>query len=428
MTVDDTELRQRLRVAEAEIERFAGGRQRDAPTAYGRSADLGGRGRPAVHGCGEDPHATDRHRSEHAGQPHCLRQPRLPGTLRVRRRRVARAELPLLQGPETDPTDVAKVREAVAARRDVVVELLNYHRDGTPFRNELYISPVFDPGGQLRYFFASQLDVTRFRTEEERLAENEARYQTLFRGRRCRVLHRRDAVRRGRTGGRLPFVEVIPPSKGRPALRQATGRRVSELVPDLERHWFRHLRCRSPFRKAVRFESGAVSLGRWFDVHALRIGDPARRHVAILFNDITDRRRLEGHLEETARERADERDMVWRASRDLFVVCGRDGRFRRANDAWTAMLGWDTAEVVGARFDAFVHPYDLGEATRAFERVILRQVAGRRRRAGEGAERRYRWVCWNAIPRDDHFYAAGRDITSGGGWRSNCGNPRSWRP
>ncbi len=75
---------------------------------------------------------------------------------------------------------MAKVRDAIAGRRDVVVELLNYHRDGTPFRNELYISPVFDAHGALRYFFASQLDVTRFRTAEGVLAESESRYRALF--------------------------------------------------------------------------------------------------------------------------------------------------------------------------------------------------------------------------------------------------------
>ncbi len=95
-------------------------------------------------------------------------------------RRFSGATLPLLQGPGTDPADVARVRDAIAARRDVVVEIINYHRDGRPFRNELYVSPVYAPDGRLLYFFGSQLDITRFRTEEGKLAESEARYRTLF--------------------------------------------------------------------------------------------------------------------------------------------------------------------------------------------------------------------------------------------------------
>ena len=66
-----------------------------------------------------------------------------------------------LQGPDTDPAAVRQIREAVQAREDVAVEMVNYRRDGTPFWNALCISPVFDGEGQLIYFFASQIDVTQ---------------------------------------------------------------------------------------------------------------------------------------------------------------------------------------------------------------------------------------------------------------------------
>ena len=316
-----------------------------------------------------------------------------------------------LQGPDTDPADVAKVRDAIEARRDVVVEILNYHRDGTPFRNELYVSPVFEPDGHLRYFFASQLDVTRFRTAEGVLAESEARYRALFDAVDsgfCVVEMRFDAE--GRAAD-YRFVEVNPAFAAQTGLKDAVGLWASELVPNLERSWFDIYGEVARTGRPVRFESGAVAMGRWFDVHALRVGEPEQHRVAILFNDITDRRRLERHLEATARERADERDMVWRASRDLFVVCGIDGIFRKANAAWTETLGWATDEVVGARFDALVHPGDQAEATAAFGRVsggLPLQDVDVRIRTKEGG---YRWVSWNAIPRGDHFYAAGRDIT-----------------
>ena len=316
-----------------------------------------------------------------------------------------------LQGAETDPGDIAKVRDAIAARRDVVVELVNYHRDGTPFRNELYVSPVFGPDGALRYFFASQLDVTRFRTEEDRLADSEARYQALFEAVDagfCVVEMRFD------TAGiavDYRFVEVNPAFERQTGLHGATGRWVRELVPDLERSWFDTYGDVALTGCAVRFESGAVALGRWFDVHALRIGDPRRRRVAILFNDITDRRRLEGHLETAARNRTDERDTLWRASRDLFVVCGYDGRYRAVNPAWKETLGWESDDLVGRRFDALVHPADHEATERAFERVVTTgelDDIDLRLKCKDGS---YRWVSWNVIPRGDHFYAAGRDVT-----------------
>ncbi|MDF9864196.1 PAS domain S-box-containing protein [Methylorubrum pseudosasae] len=315
-----------------------------------------------------------------------------------------------LQGPGTDPADVAKVRDAIAGRRDVVVEILNYHRDGTPFRNELYVGPVFGPEGDLRYFFASQLDVTRFRTAEGMLAEREARYSALFNtvGSGFCIIEMRFDAKGWAVDYR--FVEVNPAFEVQTGLRDAAGRWMTELAPGHERSWFDAYGEVARTGIPVRFESGTVAPGRWYDVHALRVGEPEQHRVAVLFNDITDRRRLEGHLEAAAQERADERDMVWRASRDLFAVCGLDGIFRKVNAAWTEMLGWKPGDVVGARFDAFVHPEDLGMSVRAFERVgsgvALDDVDVRVRQRDGG----YRWVSWNAIPRGDHFYAAGRDV------------------
>lgn len=65
-----------------------------------------------------------------------------------------------LQGPETDPDAVSRIREAVRAEAPITIDLLNYRRDGTTFRNALYMGPVHDDAGTLRYFFASQLDVS----------------------------------------------------------------------------------------------------------------------------------------------------------------------------------------------------------------------------------------------------------------------------
>ena len=72
-----------------------------------------------------------------------------------------------LQGAKTDPDHVSELREAVEAKRAVSVEILNYKRDGTPFWNAVYIAPVFGPGDELLYFFASQLDITRRRSSEQ---------------------------------------------------------------------------------------------------------------------------------------------------------------------------------------------------------------------------------------------------------------------
>ncbi|MEH3048207.1 histidine kinase famiy protein [Sphingomonas adhaesiva] len=72
-----------------------------------------------------------------------------------------------LQGAQTDRHAVAELREAVEKRSAIALELLNYRRDGSPFWNAVFIGPVYDKEGALRYFFASQLDVTRRRNTEQ---------------------------------------------------------------------------------------------------------------------------------------------------------------------------------------------------------------------------------------------------------------------
>ena len=76
-----------------------------------------------------------------------------------------------LQGEGTDRSKVQQVRDAIEARRDVSVEMINYRKDGSLFWNALYISPVYDDDGTLKYFFASQLDVTRRASAEEALRQ-----------------------------------------------------------------------------------------------------------------------------------------------------------------------------------------------------------------------------------------------------------------
>jgi PAS domain S-box-containing protein len=77
-----------------------------------------------------------------------------------------------LQGPDTSPASVAKLRQRIAEGQEVSLELLNYRRDGSSFWNNLFISPVHDDDGALLYFFASQKDVTiEHEARERKLAE-----------------------------------------------------------------------------------------------------------------------------------------------------------------------------------------------------------------------------------------------------------------
>ena len=64
-----------------------------------------------------------------------------------------------LAGESTEPWVTAQIREALRDRKPVLTDILNYRNDGTPFRNGVMISPLFDPEGGLAWFLGSQVDL-----------------------------------------------------------------------------------------------------------------------------------------------------------------------------------------------------------------------------------------------------------------------------
>ncbi len=79
-----------------------------------------------------------------------------------------------LQGPDTDRAAVRAIHDAIQAGHDIDIDLLNYRKNGTTFWNALYLSPVRNKAGEIRYFFASQLDVTERIRQRSLIAEQKA--------------------------------------------------------------------------------------------------------------------------------------------------------------------------------------------------------------------------------------------------------------
>ncbi|MGM0701325.1 MAG: EAL domain-containing protein [Pseudomonadota bacterium] len=78
----------------------------------------------------------------------------------------------MLQGENTDPSAIRALRNGIEARRTLHVTLLNYRKDGSPFWNDLYISPVLDDQGDVTHFIGIQNDISTQREYESRLAYN----------------------------------------------------------------------------------------------------------------------------------------------------------------------------------------------------------------------------------------------------------------
>ena len=93
------------------------------------------------------------------------------------------------------------------------------------------------------------------------------------------------------------FVETNPAFVAQTGISDIVGKRMRELVPDLEEYWFDTYGKVALTGQSVRFENRAKGIGdRWFDVNAFRIGLPEQRRVAVIFTNITERKKTDAAL------------------------------------------------------------------------------------------------------------------------------------
>lgn len=84
-----------------------------------------------------------------------------------------------LQGPDTDPELILRVRAAVERGEPFQGEVLNYRKDGTPFWNQMSIAPIRNPAGEVTHFVGIQQDVTERKRMVAELRSAEAHYRRL---------------------------------------------------------------------------------------------------------------------------------------------------------------------------------------------------------------------------------------------------------
>ncbi len=77
-----------------------------------------------------------------------------------------------LQGPDTDPAAVVRIREGLAAAEGFSVEILNYHRNGSNYWVNIEFQPLHDAAGALTGFMGLSLDITERKKDERRLRES----------------------------------------------------------------------------------------------------------------------------------------------------------------------------------------------------------------------------------------------------------------
>ncbi|SEM81010.1 PAS domain S-box-containing protein [Sphingomonas gellani] len=213
------------------------------------------------------------------------------------------------------------------------------------------------------------------------------------------------------------FLEANPAFE-RQSGADLVGKWVTEYAPDLERFWFETYGHVAKTGEPANFENYANTFERWFDVRAIRIGDPRERRIAIFFNDVTERKRAEAQLvglndtlEQQVQDRTTELDRLWDTSPDLLLVIDFDGVFRRVNPAWVTTLGYDPDELVGHHVNEFVVAEDHADTIAAYQ---LAAMGGSPRMVNRYVHKdgTLCWISWVAARAGQVIYAFGRNVTA----------------
>ncbi|MGC4030897.1 MAG: PAS domain-containing protein [Tepidisphaeraceae bacterium] len=190
-------------------------------------------------------------------------------------------------------------------------------RSGQPFQSEYRIrhpsglkwlvargSIEKDADGQPVGWGGVVIDVTARRRAEVALADSEHQFRTLFNSMDagyCIIEMLYDPA--GRPAD-YRFLVANPAFEKQTGLSEVVGRTMLEMVPNHDDHWFEIYGRVAETGEPIRFVEEAQSMGGlWFDLYAFRVGGAESRRVAVLFTNITARRRNEIELKETAKQR-----------------------------------------------------------------------------------------------------------------------------
>lgn len=124
-----------------------------------------------------------------------------------------------------------------------------------------------------------------------------------------------------------------------------------------------------------------------------------------------DLERWNATLEQQVAERTADRNRLWQLSSDLMLIASFDGDIEAVNPAWTRILGWSEAELIGVSLFPLIHPEDLDHTITGASGIASGQTYARFENRYRHKNGSYRDIVWAAGPGDEKIIAVGRDST-----------------
>jgi PAS domain S-box-containing protein len=310
--------------------------------------------------------------------------------------------------------------------------------------------PRFNDRNEVVQLFGLVQDITERKKAEEALRQSEERYRTLFETMLegfCIIEVVFDAANKPVD---YRFLDINPAFENQTGLHNAKGKLMRELAPAHEKHWFEIYGKIALTGEPARFENEARALNRWYDVSAVRVGGPESRKVAILFNDISERKRAEealkkSHDEQEIRVKERTADLnetltelqkqvaqriraeeafrsaslysrgLLEASLDPLVTISPEGKITDVNKATEAVTGISRERLIGSDFsDYFTEPDKARDGYKKVlsEGMVIDYPLTIRHTSGHTTDVLYNATVYkNPAGEIQGVFAAARDIT-----------------
>ncbi len=231
-----------------------------------------------------------------------------------------------LQGALTDTRTVDAMRAACQQGEEFSGQILNYHKDGHTFWNELTISPVRDANGQLTHFIGVMRDISERRQGEHERRQILERVADAFVALDKNWCYTYVNKKAGEMFGRDPA--------------QLVGKHIWTEFPEGVGQAFHHA-CEKAMadQQQAYIEEYYPPYDRWFENRIY----PAPEGLSIYFHDITARKRAESDL----RQSEENLSITLRAIGDAVIATDATGRVTRMNPAAERLCGWPLTEALG---------------------------------------------------------------------------------